>query len=345
MQCQTTQLQLLHYTIFVYFTFNYALIMFGDAIIQPELLDSQAQKQQNARQILSVKELSILNARSNTTGLVYLTGHLTIIGCSGYIWGTNWGNWLVGIPALVIYGFSIAAMFAPMHEAVHRTAFANNRLNNIVGWFAGLLSYYNSTYFRYFHKWHHLYTRIPGKDPELTEITPKNWAEYLLVLSGLPWWYAHITGHFRVAFGLLDDCPFIPLSARAQVIRSTRLHLGVYAGAIAVSLIFGQPWFFLYWLLPLMVGQPILRFILLAEHTGCTLDNNLTTNTRTTLTLLPLRLLMWNMPFHAEHHLYPSIPFHALPKAHQQLNSHFTHVDPGYIKVNRDIIGKLGLEP
>lgn len=317
-----------------------------DEATQPKPLTSTDATKQNQHRILSRQEINVLNQRSNYLGMVQLGVHLTITGCSGYLYASNLGNWWVAIPALFVYGFSIAAMFAPMHEAVHRTAFANNRLNDIVGWFAGLLSYYNSTYFRYFHKWHHLYTRIPGKDPELTEITPKNWAEYLLAISGLPWWYAHINGHFRVAFGLLDDCPFIPLSARTQVIRSTRLHLGVYAGAIAISLICGQPWFFLYWLLPLMIGQPILRFILLAEHTGCTLDNNLTTNTRTTLTLLPLRLLMWNMPFHAEHHLYPSLPFHALPKAHQQLRSHFTHVDPGYIKVNRDIIGKLGqLEP
>jgi hypothetical protein len=41
-----------------------------------------------------------------------------------------------------------------------------------------------------------------------------------------------------------------------------------------------------------VVGQPILRFILLAEHTGCTLDDNSLTNTRTTLTLAPLRFLM-----------------------------------------------------
>lgn len=317
-----------------------------DEATQPKPLTPTDATKQSQHRILSRQEINVLNERSNYLGMVQLGVHLAITGCSGYLYASNFGNWSVAIPALFVYGFSIAAMFAPMHEAVHRTAFANNRLNDIVGWFAGLLSYYNSTYFRYFHKWHHLYTRIPGKDPELTEITPKNWAEYLLAISGLPWWYAHVNGHFRVAFGLLDDCPFIPLSARPQVIRSTRLHLGVYAGAIAISLICGQPWFFLYWLLPLMVGQPILRFILLAEHTGCTLDNNLTTNTRTTLTLLPLRLLMWNMPFHAEHHLYPSIPFHALPKAHQQLSSHFTHVDPGYIKVNRDIIGKLGqLEP
>ena len=45
-------------------------------------------------------------------------------------------------------------------------------------------------------------------------------------------------------------------------------------------------------------------------------DRNGLTNTRTTLTNAAVRLLMWNMPFHAEHHLYPSIPFHRLADAH-----------------------------
>ncbi|MFH7027072.1 MAG: fatty acid desaturase [Heteroscytonema crispum UTEX LB 1556] len=105
----------------------------------------------------------------------------------------------------------------------------------------------------------------------------------------------------------------------------------------------GQPWFVvLYWLLPLFVEQPIMRFILIAEHTGCTFDSNPLTNTGTTLTLLPMGFRMWNMPFHAEHHLYPSIPFHKLPKAHLLLSKHFVSIEPGYIKVNRDIIAKLG---
>ena len=49
------------------------------------------------------------------------------------------------------------------------------------------------------------------------------------------------------------------------------------------------------------------------------MDRNGLTNTRTTLTNAAVRLLMWNMPFHAEHHLYPSIPFHRLPDAHATL--------------------------
>jgi fatty acid desaturase len=51
------------------------------------------------------------------------------------------------------------------------------------------------------------------------------------------------------------------------------------------------------------------------------------------------------MSFHAEHHFCPSLPFHALGSAHQQLQPHLHHVDPGYVAVNRSIIQNLGQLP
>jgi fatty acid desaturase len=287
--------------------------------------------------ILSADELSSLNTRSNLAGCLRLGGHLAVMAVSGYLWAMN----PVAIPCLIVYGFSLAAMFAVVHECSHRTAFANNQVNDIVAWWAGVLSFYNSTFYRRYHKWHHRYTRIPGKDPELTDPTPDSLLSYGLELSGLPWWWGKIRGHSRIALGIIDECEYIPATARDEVIRSTRLQLLVYAIAIGISIVFAQLWFITYWLLPLAIGQPILRFILLAEHTGCSLDDNSSTNTRTTLTLAPLRFLMWNMPFHAEHHLYASIPFHALPAAHDRLKSHFATVDPGYLQVNLGIISKL----
>ena len=287
------------------------------------------------KQILDPLELKSLNARSNWRGLIQFAGHICVMVASGYLWTTA-DNLLIKIPALIIYGFSFAVMFAPLHESSHRTAFANNRLNDTAAWIAGLLSFYNSDFYRRYHKWHHRYAQVNGKDPELDDPKPSNFKEYLIELSGFNWWVGKFKSHYKVATGQLDNYFYIAEDARDEVIRSTRLQLAVYGIAIAISLIFRQPWFFTLWLFPLAVGQPIVRSILLAEHTGCTNDANPLTNTRTTLTWLPL--MAWNIPFHAEHHLYPSIPFHALPQAHQQLREHFTVVENGYAKVHRDIM-------
>jgi len=294
------------------------------------------------RQLLSADDLKRLNERSNGRGFLQLAAHLSVMGLSGAVWATQWGHWAIALPALVIYGFSLAAMFAAVHECTHRSAFASHRVNDFVGWIAGVLSGYNSTFYRRYHKWHHRYTKVPGKDPELEDLIPTTWAEYLWVLSGIPWWVGKMQGHWQVATGNFATMPYIPEAAYGEVRRSTWLQLGVYGGAIALSVIFQQPWFVLYWLLPLAIGQPMLRFILIAEHTGCPDGDNPLANTRTTLTLWPLKLLMWNMPFHAEHHLYPSIPFHQLPAAHAELAPHFAYVEPGYLHVNRSVIANLG---
>ncbi|MEM9808475.1 MAG: fatty acid desaturase, partial [Cyanobacteria bacterium P01_D01_bin.56] len=200
-------------------------------------------------------------------------------------------------------------------------------------------SFYNSTFYRYYHKWHHRYTQIAGKDPELDDPKPENWRQYLWRMSGIPWWRDKIVGHVKVALGNVDGCYYLPQSSHADVIRSTRLQLGAYIVVGLVAAALGHPWFMVtYWLLPLAVGQPVLRFVLIAEHTNCADDSNPLTNTRTTLTLWPVRFLMWNMPYHAEHHMYPSIPFHALPSAHQSLKAYWGQLDVGYVRVNRDIV-------
>ncbi|MGC1308745.1 MAG: fatty acid desaturase family protein [Phormidesmis sp.] len=294
----------------------------------------------NPRQVLTAQALAPLNQRSDTLGAIRLTLHLAILGVSGYLW-MQLSGWMA-VLALVVYGASLAFMFCAVHECVHRTAFADKRMNDAIAWLAGLLSFYNSTFYRRYHKWHHRYTRVAGKDPEMDDPEPKTSAQYLWHLSGIPWWVGKFKGHFKVATGQLDDCYFLPESAHAEVIRSTRLQLATYAAIILLSIAVGHPLFlFTAWMLPLAIGQPFLRFVLLAEHTGCSYGDDLLTNTRTTYTLWPLRLLMWNMPYHAEHHLYPSIPFHALPAAHQQLKDSFSHIDSGYLQVNRNILATL----
>jgi fatty acid desaturase len=48
------------------------------------------------------------------------------------------------------------------------------------------------------------------------------------------------------------------------------------------------------------------------------------------------------MPFHAEHHLASSVPFHALGRLHDHVEPHLKHVSKGYFQVHREILGEVG---
>ncbi len=292
--------------------------------------------------LIDTATLQTLNQRSNWAGLRQLALHLGILLLSGSVWLTQLGHrWWLAIPALLLYGTSLATFFAALHECSHRTAFASQRLNDAVAWLGGLLCFYNSDFYRRYHKWHHRYTQIAGKDPELDDPKPTNWRQYLWELSGIPWWWGKFQTFLNLVRGRLEGYPYISPEARPEVIRSARWQMAVYGAVAGLSLGLGYPWIVVGWMLPLAVGQPILRFILLAEHTNCSEDGNGLTNTRTTLTLWPVRLLMWNMPYHAEHHLYPSIPFHALDKAHTFLQPHLQHCIRGYLNVHRQIVASF----
>jgi fatty acid desaturase len=293
---------------------------------------------------LSPEELRRLGQRSDRQGLLRLAGHLAAIAATGYLYAlslAHW-SWVARVAAAVLYGFTLVTMFAAMHECVHRTAFKSPWLNNAVGWLAGLLSFYNSTFYRYYHGWHHRFTQIPGRDPELDDPKPTSLASYLVELSGATWWLGKFRTHFSIAFGFVDAYPFLNAETRPRVVNSVRFQLLCYALAILYSLAEWQPLFLTYWLLPVAAGQPLLRAILMAEHTGCSEDDDALANTRTTHTLWPVRFLMWEMPYHAEHHRYPAIPFFALAEAHESLGPQLTHVArDGYLGVHAALLRKL----
>jgi len=165
-----------------------------------------------------------------------------------------------------------------------------------------------------------------GKDPELEDRKPTSLGTYFIEMSGVPWWIGKLRTHFAIAAGKVDGYAYLNDETQPLVVRSMRLQLFVYAALIAASFAVGEPVFVTYWLLPVAVGQPLLRAILLAEHGGCSNDDDPLTNTRTTHTLLPVRILMWEMPYHAEHHRWPALPFHALAAAHESLGPRLAHV-------------------
>lgn len=303
---------------------------------------------------LPVDRLAQLNQRRDRPGLLQLAFHLSLLLGGGLLWGQALGQgplagplvpgplvFPLGLLGLLLLGWGLAFAFCAMHEAGHRTAFASRALNDAVAWWAGVLSFYNADFYRRYHQWHHRYTHLVGLDPELEDSPPTTRVAYLLELSAIPWWIGKVRGHLAGLRGDFSARPYIPADAVPAVRRSLGLQFAVYGLLALVSLIGANGFLFWYWLLPLAVGQPLLRFVLLAEHGGCPFVADGRRNTRTTHTLMPLRRLMWNMPFHAEHHLYPSLPFHALAAAHRDLVPSLAVVSPGYLAVHRAFLANL----
>jgi hypothetical protein len=66
-----------------------------------------------------------LSTRSDAKGLRQLGIHLALLAGAGFLVALLPGWWKA--PAVLLLGIAQAALFAPLHETVHHTAFANRR--------------------------------------------------------------------------------------------------------------------------------------------------------------------------------------------------------------------------
>jgi fatty acid desaturase len=130
----------------------------------------------------------------------------------------------------------------------------------------------------------------------------------------------------------------------AALVVEARAYLAVYAAVVLASVVARSPLALVVWIAPLLVGQVFLRPYLLAEHTACASTRDCLENTRTTRTARLVQFFAWNMPYHAEHHAYPAVPFHALPRLHGHVEARLANLEPGYLAatrtVNRHLFGR-----
>jgi fatty acid desaturase len=55
----------------------------------------------------------------------------------------------------------------------------------------------------------------------------------------------------------------------------------------------------------------------------------------------PYRFIYWNMNYHIEHHMFPMVPYHALPELHKELQPYLPRPNSGIIDAYREIIPAL----
>ena len=289
--------------------------------------------------LLSSTDLRALSVQSNLPGIVRAMSHYgAIVALGVLIWlvSSRYG-WLWAIPLIIVQGYFVAFLFMVVHETAHKTAFRNRALNLAFGHLSSFLIGLPYEYYCLFHWDHHRYTQDPARDPELL-VGPVPGSDTQLAIA--------YSGIRQVAFrlglmlrhGLTGNAtsPWIPESKCHVVVREARLYVACYVVLLLGSLALQTPILLWVWIVPALVGQSFLRPYLYAEHTGCDRTRSAFQNTRTTYTAMFVKWFAWNMPYHVEHHAYPSIPFHALPKLNQIVADQIVYRGPGYLAVTRE---------
>jgi len=54
-----------------------------------------------------------------------------------------------------------------------------------------------------------------------------------------------------------------------------------------------------------------------------------------------MRWMAWQMPYHCEHHVFPTIPFHALKATHGRIADRLGATSPGYVAFTTTYVRSL----
>jgi fatty acid desaturase len=290
---------------------------------------------------LTRRELKALMVRSDKPALLRVSGFVAMLAVTSTLIYLAKGSWLIW-PAMFLQGVVIVHLFALQHECVHYTAFKTRKLNDVFGNICGYAIILPNQQFRYEHCKHHTFTQLKGQDPELIELPISIW-KYLWYISSVPYWRNKFSQIIRNASGHLndEDRTFLTKHEAPIIIREARRMVAFYAAVLLVCVAMGWTWPLWFWIIPLFLGEPVMRAIRLTEHVGRPNVDDMKENTRTSLVWAPTRFLCWNMNYHAEHHYAASVPFHALPKLHEKLRSYVYVEKRGYLGAHIDIILQL----
>jgi fatty acid desaturase len=255
-------------------------------------------------------------------------------------WGTPWA-----VPAFALYGVLYCSPAdSRWHEAGHGTAFKTRWMNDVLYQVASFLVFRRPTAWRWSHARHHTDTLVTGRDPEIAAQVPIKFTTLALNLFAIPHVAAEVPKLMRNALGRMGDeeQTFIPESEWPKVIREARIWVAIYAVVIGSCIAVSTLLPLLLVGLPSSYGAYLYLFFGLTQHGG--LPENVTDhrlNCRTVLMNPVFRFMYWNMNYHLEHHMFPMVPYHALPRLHEAIKADSPPPYPSTIAAYAEIIPTL----
>ena len=303
-------------------------------------------EQFDERALLTPEVVRELQERRTAPSLVRLTLHFAafafLIGCVTAASESVVASFFLSVLLALVW----AGIFAPFHECTHRTAFRSRRGNTIGVWLTALPFMMCPSVYRTFHFEHHRYTQDPEKDPELMNDSryanwPTGWRNWLIAASGV--------GLLQLKLAPLLGFSFKPESRwsefakwahkienRRQLVIESRVMLLIWVVFIlaCLSVIPNGGWLlFAAWFTHVFQALWIS-----AEHTGLPLTGSIVERTRTVTSNPFVRFWLWNMNYHAEHHAWPGMPWHQLPRAHDQIREKLPSFVDSYSGLHNNVI-------
>jgi fatty acid desaturase len=267
-----------------------------------------------------------------------------VLGLTGGLGAYFWGSWWA-VPFFAAYGIVYGSSSdSRWHECGHGTAFRTQWLNDAVYQIACFMVLREPTVWRWSHTRHHTDTLIVGRDPEIAAQRPPDIKGLLLNLFALKSGFIAFGKMLLHATGRLtaDEATYIPNVEHRKVYVVARVWLLIYAAVIASCIYWGTLLPAMLIGLPSFYGGGLYLIFGLTQHAGLAedvLDHRL--NCRTVYMNPIFRFLYWNMNYHIEHHMFPMVPYHALPALHADLKADMPPPYPSTLAAYREIIPAL----
>jgi Na+-transporting NADH:ubiquinone oxidoreductase subunit F len=238
---------------------------------------------------------------------------------SGFATYTLWGSWWAVVPYAIYCVLYASIADSRWHEAGHGTAFKTDWMNNVLYEIASFMMMREATVWRWSHNRHHSDTIIVGRDPEIAVPRPpdlKAIAMSFFHLGVYPKYFKHLLIH---CFGRMsnEEKTYIPEMEYPKVYCKARIYVAIYAVVIGLSVYTRSILPALFIGLTNLFGTWLAIVYSSTQHAGLAenvLDHRL--NCRTVYMNRINRFLYWNMNYHVEHHMFPLVPYHALPRLH-----------------------------
>lgn len=309
------------------------------------MVEMQATNAKSSGVSIDPATLRDLMSLRNGPGLRYMSIWFAMLAATGYGVFTSTGTaWIY--PAFLAYATVLTVpSYAVSHESAHGTFVKTKWLNRAICWIMSLI-YFEDPVHRYnAHMRHHNFTWINDYDAQMPYTTPMYFRHWLLEISGLgQLWY---DGKYLIlnAVGHHDTFihSFTPERDLPRQRRAAQFAMLVYAGVTVVTwLLDGWGVLLMYIVLPRIVGGFAMQAFTIVQHAEMAEDqHDIRKSCRSFNTTWLGRFLYCHINYHIEHHLYPKVPFHALPALQKALGDQLPHPTNGLFTANLGVLAAV----